>query len=99
MDITDFAVSWAPLLLSLAVVVERVWSRANNQLDRKVDALHRRLDSLQSFRDRIEGAGCMERLQTVEGRQRVDETALVRVDQKLESVDERLTQLLTMLQS
>ena len=64
-DLTTFATSWAPLLLSLAVVVERIWSRANGQLERKVDALHRRLDELRSFRDRVEGADCMDRLITV----------------------------------
>ena len=48
MDLTTSATSWAPLLLSLAVVVERIWSRANGQLERKVDALHRRLDELRS---------------------------------------------------
>ena len=53
MDLTTFATSWAPLLLSLAVVIERIWSRANGQLERKVDALHRRLDTLRSFRDRV----------------------------------------------
>jgi hypothetical protein len=99
MDLTTFATSWAPLLLSLAVVAERVWSRANGQLERKVEALHRRLDELRSFRDRVEGAGCMDRLTTVEHRQREDETALVRVDQRLQSVDDRLAQLLAMLQS
>jgi len=99
MDLTTFATSWAPLLLSLAVVGERIWSRTNGQLERKVDALHRRLDELRSFRDRVEGAGCMDRLTTVEHRQREDETALVRVDQRLQAVDDRLAQLLAMLQS
>lgn len=99
MDLTTFATSWAPLLLSLAVVVERIWSRANGQLERKVDALHRRLDELRSFRDRVEGADCMARLSTVEHRQRDDETALVRVDQRLQAVDDRLSQLLAVLQS
>lgn len=99
MDLTTFVTSWAPLLLSLAVVAERVWSRANGELERKVDALHRRLDELRSFRDRIEGAGCMDRLTAVEHRQRADETALARVDQRLQAVDDRLAQLLAMLQS
>jgi hypothetical protein len=99
MDLTTFASSWAPLLLSAAVVVERIWSRSNGQLERKVDALHRRLDDLRSFRDRVEGAGCMDRLTTVERRQREDETALVRVDQRLQAVDDRLAQLLAVLQS
>ena len=99
MDLTDFAATWAPLLLSVAVVVERLWSRASNQVERKVDALHRRVDSLQSFRDRVEGAECMDRLTGVEQRQRDDETALVRVDHRLAAVDDRLSTLVTMLQS
>ena len=41
----------------------------------------------------------MDRLSTVERRQRDDETALVRVDQRLQAVDDRLAQLLAMLQS
>ena len=38
----------------------------------------------------------MDRLSTVERRQRDDETALVRVDQRLQAVDDRLAQLLAM---
>ena len=99
MDLTTFATSWAPLFLSLAVVAERIYSRTSGKMERKVDALHRRLDDLRSFRDRIEGAGCMDRLTKVEQRQRDDETALARVDQRLGAVDQTLAQLLSMLRS
>ena len=99
MDITDFATSWAPLILSLLVVGERIWSRANDKLGDKVEELHRRIDVLQSFKDRIHGATLLDRLRIVESRQRVSETTLARVDQRLESVDERLATLLSMLQS
>ena len=99
MDITDFATSWAPLILSLLVVGERIWSRANDKLGNKVEELHRRIDVLQSFKDRIHGATLLDRLRIVESRQRVSETTLARVDQRLESVDERLATLLSMLQS
>lgn len=99
MDITDFATTWAPLLFSILVMGERIWSRANDRLGDRVEELHRRIDVLQSFKDRVHGASLLDRLTLVETRQRNDETTLARVDQRLESVDERLATLLAVLQS
>lgn len=99
MDLTDFTTSWAPLLLSLAVVIERVWSRANDKLQQQVDDIQVKVNQLEAHQHRQQGANIGDRLTQVERRQRDDETALVRVDQRLQSADQTLAQLLAMLQS
>jgi chaperonin cofactor prefoldin len=99
MELTDFITSWAPLLFSALVMAERIWSRANDKLGSRVEDLQRRIESLQSFKDRVDGAALLDRVTLVESRQRVDENALARVDQRLESVDDRLETLLSVLRS
>lgn len=99
MELTDFITSWAPLLFSALVMAERIWSRANDKLGSRVEDLQRRIESLQSFKDRVDGAALLNRVTLVESRQRVDENALARVDQRLESVDDRLETLLSVLRS
>ncbi|MBT61227.1 MAG: hypothetical protein CMA63_06740 [Euryarchaeota archaeon] len=98
MDVTDFAATWAPLIISLAVAIETVWSRANNQLEDKIEALQAKLGEVQSWKDRLQGAGLTKRLSMVESRQRKDETSLVSVDHRLQAVDDRLETVIAMLQ-
>jgi hypothetical protein len=87
------AVPWLGLGLSVLVVVERVWVRANDRTREQVTALHRRLDELKSISDRNEGAQMLTRLAQLEQHQRADQQLLARIDQRLVSVDQSLQQI------
>jgi hypothetical protein len=87
------AVPWLGLGLSVLVVVERVWVRANDRTREQVTALHRRLDELKSISDRNEGAQMLTRLAQLEQHQRADQQLLARIDQRLLSVDQSLQQI------
>jgi hypothetical protein len=87
------AVPWLGLGLSVLVVVERVWVRANDRTREQVTALHRRLDELKSISDRNEGAQLLTRVAQLEQHQRADQQLLARIDQRLLSVDQSLQQI------
>lgn len=87
------AVPWLGLALSVLVVVERVWVRANDRTREQVAALHRRLDDLKSISDRNEGAQLLARVAQLEHHQRADQQLLARIDQRLVSVDQSLQQI------
>lgn len=90
---TAEAVPWLGLALSVLVVVERVWVRANDRTREHVAALHRRLDDLKSISDRNEGAQLLTRVTQLEHHQRADQQLLARIDQRLVSVDQSLQQI------
>ncbi len=87
------AVSWMGLALSVLVVVERVWVRANDRTREQVATLHRRLDDLKTISDRNEGAQLLARVAQLEQHQRADQQLLARIDQRLVSVDQSLQQI------
>ncbi len=85
--------TYAALGLSLFLAGERMIRATREKSDRRLEQMKEALAQLQSFRDRIEGANVVDRLTTVETRQRVDETTLVRVDERLQTIDRSLALL------
>lgn len=83
----ELLATYAALGLSLVVAIERVYARSKADTKEDIKALSKDVSGVQSFRDRVEGANVLDRLTKVEERQRADETALVRVDERLQSVD------------
>lgn len=92
MTATD-AVPWIGLGLSVLVMIERVWVRANDRTREQVAALHRRLDDMKSLLDRYDGAQLVARVGQLEQHQRADQQLLARIDQRLVSVDQSLQQI------
>lgn len=90
---TADAVPWVGLALSMLVMIERIWVRANDRTREQVANLHRRMDDLKSISDRNEGAQLLSRVAMLEQHQRADQQLLARIDQRLVSVDQSLQQI------
>ena len=89
----EMVATYAALILSVIIAIERVYSRSQSDTKHDIKALSKDLSGVQSFRDRVEGANVLDRLTKLEDRQRADETSLVRVDERLQSVDALLSTL------
>jgi hypothetical protein len=89
----DLVATYAALGLSIIIAIERVYSRSQADTKHDIKALSKDISGVQSFRDRVEGANVLDRLSILEDRQRADETSLVRVDERLQSVDGILSTL------
>ena len=86
--------AYAALVLSgLLAVVAGVRS-ARDRSDKRIEQLQEQVATIRGCSQRLEGANLLERLNTLETRQRADETALVRVEERLLSVDRSLGLLL-----
>ena len=90
---TEMVATYAALLLSVIIAIERIYSRSQADTKHDIKALSKDVAGIQSFRDRVEGANVLDRLTKLEDRQRADETSLVRVDERLQSVDSILSTL------
>ena len=90
--------TWVGLALSVLVLVERLWARANDQTAQRFAHLHRRIDELKSAQDRTEGAQLVSRVTLLEQHQRADQTLLARVDQRLVAADNSLVSIHNMLE-
>ena len=85
--------AYAALALSLIIAIERIYTRSQQDTKSDIKVLSKDVAGVQSFRDRVEGANVLDRLTKVEDRQRADETSLVRVDERLQSLDGILSTL------
>ena len=93
MEILDVIASWAALLLSVVVAIVATVKSSRDKRDDRIDQLEEGLAQLKAKAERLRGANALDRLTLVETRQRADETALVRVEERLQSVDRSLALL------
>lgn len=90
LEMFDVIANYAALLLSMGVVIAAAIRTSRDETKQKLETLQTELMVIKGCAQRLEGANLLERLQTVETRQRADETALVRVEERLTSVDRSL---------
>ena len=90
MEDWDVIASWAALLLSLVVAVGAAIRTSRDKTDGRISQLEGDVVVINAHRERLRGANMLDRLSSVETRQRADETALVRVEERLQSVDRSL---------
>ena len=91
--VIEIVATYAALGLSILLAIERIVRASKDKSDQRVEKLRENLDTIQRFRDRVEGANVLDRLHAVEERQRADETALARVDERLQAIDRHLVDL------
>lgn len=85
--------TYAALILSVSLAVGAGIRAARDETKKKIEQVQAELMVIKGCAQRLEGANLLDRLQQVETRQRADETALVRVEERLASVDRSLALL------
>lgn len=89
----DVVATYVALILSISLAAGAAFRAARDETKKKIENLQISLQEIKGCAQRLEGANIQERLQEVEQRQRVDETSLVRVEERLASVDRSLALL------
>ena len=93
MEQMDLILAGAALLVSMYVAADKIAARNKTEAKSWLKDARDQIDSLRSFRDRVDGANVLERLTKVEVLQRADENALIRIEEKLQAVESILTTL------
>lgn len=86
----EVVATYVALTLSISLAAGAAFRAARDETKKKIDQIQTDLMEMRGCAQRLEGANVLERLQEVEQRQRVDETSLVRVEERLASVDRSL---------
>jgi Tfp pilus assembly protein PilO len=89
----DTVASWAAIGLSVVAMLVTAWTRYRDSSKEDLERIQEDLAELKSHRDRMLGANPLNRLRDVEMRQRETDTAMARVEQRLNSIDTLLAQI------
>jgi len=93
-----FAAYIALAASSISVLIAWV-SKIKDTTNSQISELKEEMVQIRSFRDKLEGADWLMRLRDLESRQRDSETQMARVEQRLESIDGLLSQILNNVQT
>jgi septal ring factor EnvC (AmiA/AmiB activator) len=93
MESLSVIASYAALLLSVILAVVAGVRTSRDKTETRITHIEQELSEAKSYRERQRGADLPQRLQSVETRQRADETALVRVEERMANIDRSLAVL------